>query len=101
LVPDFLAAYSASPRGKAFFILSSKQSTNLASINSTQLKAFPIACPDLSEQRQIVERLDFADDRAASEQRELQKLRELKSALMDDLLTGRVRVTPLLEHTTP
>jgi hypothetical protein len=30
------------------------------------------------------------------ESRELAKLIELKSGLMDDLLTGRVRVNPLL-----
>lgn len=29
----------------------------------------------------------------------LTKLRSLKTALMQDLLTGRVRVTPLLEET--
>jgi len=96
LVPDYLAAFSASRRGKAFFIFSSKQSTNLASINSTQLRSFPILCPHLPEQRQIIERLASADGCVSVEEIELQKLRELKSALMDDLLTGRVRVTPLL-----
>lgn len=96
LVPDYLAAFSASPRGKAFFIFSSKQSTNLASINSTQLRSFPISCPHLPEQRQIIERLATADGCISVEEIELQKLLELKSALMDDLLTGRVRVTPLL-----
>jgi type I restriction enzyme S subunit len=28
----------------------------------------------------------------------LEKSRQLKTALMDDLLTGRVRVTPLLQE---
>ncbi len=32
--------------------------------------------------------------------KKMRKARELKSGLMDDLLTGRVRVTPLLESTT-
>jgi len=96
LLPDFLAAYSASQRGKTFFLLSSKQSTNLASINSTQLKGFPIARPGGGEQRQIVERIHTVDCRVCSESRALQKLEAIKSGLMDDLLTGRVRVTPLL-----
>jgi type I restriction enzyme S subunit len=34
------------------------------------------------------------------ESSDLSKLREAKAGLMDDLLTGRVRVTPLLEATT-
>jgi len=45
LYPEYLALVSRSSYGKHFFLLSSKQSTNLASINSTQLKAFPIPCP--------------------------------------------------------
>jgi type I restriction enzyme S subunit len=36
-----------------------------------------------------------------SEQVELEKMRLLKSGLMDDLLTGRVRVTPLLAPSAP
>jgi type I restriction enzyme S subunit len=97
LVPDFLAAYSASQRGKAFFIQSSKQSTNLASINSSQLKAFPLALPGIDEQREVIDRLDSMNERLSSEELELKKLTATKSGLMDDLLTGRVRVTPLLE----
>lgn len=96
LLPDYLSAYSSSQRGKVFFIQSSKQSTNLASINSTQLKAFPIAFPDLSEQNKIIKKYLFSNARIMREENGLQKLKKLKSALMDDLLTGRVRVTPLL-----
>lgn len=41
----FLAALSASHYGKTYFLSCSKQSTNLASINSTQLKDFPVLLP--------------------------------------------------------
>jgi type I restriction enzyme, S subunit len=54
----FLAYWSQSAYGKKYFVLSSKQSTNLASINSTQLKKFPVALPSLYEQTQIEERVD-------------------------------------------
>ncbi len=101
LIPDYLAAYSTSQRGKTFFLQSSKQSTNLASINSTQLRAFSIACPNLAEQLKIIERLRAADDRLSQEESNLKKQQVFKSGLMDDLLTGRVRVTPLLEGATP
>ena len=37
------------------------------------------------------------DARLATEQKTREKLLAQKSGLMDDLLTGRVRVTPLLE----
>ncbi len=97
LLSDYLAAYSASPGGKNYFLRASKQSTNLASINSTQLKAFPIPLAPLSEQRTIMSLLSGMGARIDSESLSLRKLLTKKSGLMDDLLTGRVRVTPLLD----
>jgi type I restriction enzyme S subunit len=97
LLPAFLAAYSSSVRGKSYFVQASKQTTNLASINSTQLKAFGISCPSVAEQLLITQRLSTFDKKMAVEQKALEKLRQQKIGLMDDLLSGRVRVTPLLE----
>ena len=55
LLPEFLSAVASSGHGRRYFQLSSKQSTNLASINSRQLKEFPVPLPPLSEQEEIVE----------------------------------------------
>ena len=41
------------------------------------------------------------DSKISNELSCMEKLRLLKSGLMDDLLTGRVRVTPLLEAAAP
>jgi len=99
LASDYLAAVSASPYGKAFFVLASKQSTNLASINSTQLKSFPIPLPEFNEQLRI-ERMIKQNISAHYEAlKRLRKLRSLKTALMQDLLTGKKRVTALLHDT--
>ena len=51
-----------------------------------------IALPPLDEQVLIETRIDELDRLLESETEELQKLTHLKSGLMDDLLTGRVRV---------
>ena len=83
--------------GKSYFVKSSKQSTNLASINSTQLKAFDVPVPPLSEQSAIVEILQSHQRRLEQENTSMNKLQAQKAGLMDDLLTGRVRVTPLLK----
>jgi type I restriction enzyme S subunit len=71
-------------------LISSKQSTNLASINSTQLNAYPIALPSREEQQAIIERISAANDRIEQMKAEAGKLRNKKSGLMHDLLTGKV-----------
>ncbi len=50
---DFLEKLTASPWGRRYFRSCSKQSTNLASVNTSQLKAFPVLLPPLAEQRRI------------------------------------------------
>ncbi|XNJ75167.1 restriction endonuclease subunit S [Vibrio cyclitrophicus] len=89
---DYLAYWSASSFGKHYFVLNSKQSTNLASVNSTQLKAFPVAKPTLEEQEEIESRLQSVDGLLRSSKDELHKLNVQKSGLMQDLLTGKVSV---------
>ena len=92
VIPYFLAFWSQSNFGKKYFILSSKQSTNLASINSSQLHRFPIASPTTSEQFRIEERIEAVNRRIRTLSNELNKLQEQKAGLMHDLLTGKVPV---------
>lgn len=61
LLSNFLSAQTGSPYGKKYFLRCSKQSTNLASINSSQLKAFPVLLPPLPEQKAITELLSNWD----------------------------------------
>lgn len=56
--PYYLMALISSPYGKAYFQNASKQTTNLASINQRQLKAFQIYGPPLPDQHRIVAYLD-------------------------------------------
>lgn len=93
---DYLAFWSQSQFGKKYFVLSSKQSTNLASINSTQLNAFPIATPPAPEQERIENRILAAGFKIETIRSELDKLSHTKHGLMHDLLTGRVPVNSIL-----
>jgi type I restriction enzyme S subunit len=88
----YLAFWSQSEMGKKYFVLNSKQSTNLASINSTQLNRFPVALPSSIEQERIETRIVELNSYADSLEQEHAKLRQQKNGLMHDLLTGRVRV---------
>jgi type I restriction enzyme S subunit len=96
LIPEFLANFTASRSGKAYFQSCSKRSTNLASINSKQVKQFPVRLPGLSEQSEIVRISKSFDASISVGTSRLSQQRHLKSALMSDLLTGRRRVTDAL-----
>jgi type I restriction enzyme S subunit len=76
-----LAFQAACEYGRRYFQLSSKQSTNLASINSTQLKQFPILLPPLPEQRKIAEILRTWDEAIEK----LEALRAVKTQRLDGL----------------
>ncbi|MBS0337787.1 MAG: restriction endonuclease subunit S [Proteobacteria bacterium] len=66
-------------------------------INSEQIASLTFALPNPEEQNEAVERIASIDASISDESMLLEKLQLEKSGLMDDLLTGRVRVTPLLE----
>ncbi len=83
----YLAFWSQSTQGKKFFVLNSKQSTNLASINSMQLHRFPVVLPKLDEQREIETRILAQTDITAAETAHLGKLCQLRQGLMQALLT--------------
>lgn len=73
-----------------------EQGVTMKRINLGNLRRIGIALPSIFEQDLIVERLQAAQQQVEIAALEHQKLRGEKSGLMDDLLTGRVRVTPLL-----
>ncbi|WP_321934408.1 restriction endonuclease subunit S [Paraburkholderia sp. J8-2] len=65
------------------------------SLNRNDVHPLWIGRPNRSEQELIVRVLLAHDATASDSADELEKLERLKLGLMDDLLTGRVRVTPL------
>jgi type I restriction enzyme, S subunit len=66
-------------------------------INPTNLRQMLAAFPqNLKEQSEIVERIGQQDNTLRTEISELAKLKNIKSGLQDDLLTGRVRVPETL-----
>ena len=72
-------------------------SGSMKNLPKARLLAMPIAFPNLDEQGDIASRIWAIDEKIVSEVASMEKLKAQKFGLMDDLLTGRVRVTPLLE----
>ena len=71
--------------------------SNQASINRNGLCSIFLPIPSWGEQELIDERMAILALRLRRETDALDKRKAARNGLMDDLLTGRVRVTPLLE----
>ena len=65
--------------GRDYFAGATKQTTNLASINMTQLRSFPMPIPPLDEQRVILEKLDALMALAGSWREKLERKQSLAS----------------------
>lgn len=55
LVPEYLSSLIGSTYGKLYFLRSAKQTTGIASINSTQLKNFPVIIPPIELQNHFAD----------------------------------------------
>ncbi|MFN9622504.1 MAG: restriction endonuclease subunit S [Cyanobacteriota bacterium] len=91
--PAFLALWSQSMFARRFLMSRAKQTT-MTTISQPDLAPLPVPLPPLVEQLAIVDRFDVIHIKVNEEQVVISKLRSLKQGLMDDLLTGRVRVKP-------
>lgn len=89
---EFLSALASSNYGRLYFLSCAKRSTNLASINATQLKKFPVILPPLSEQNAIIVVLSIWDKAISTTDILLANSRQQKKALMQQLLTGKRRL---------
>lgn len=102
--PQFFSAYMRSAAGRAYFLSCAKQTTNLASINKTQLSAMPVPAPPPSEQQRIAEILDSADDQIQVSLRLFAKQEEtLKSlefvAVRDSISSPPMTVGEIIRNT--
>ena len=91
LNPYFLTYQAGSNYGKGYFLNCSKQSTNLASINSSQLKEYPVLLPGISEQNDIVSILRTWDQAILFSERLVSEKKFVRMGLMQQLLTGNRR----------
>lgn len=94
LTNKFLVYLLETDHARDYFMLTAKKTTNLASTNSTTLKALPIALPTAQEQAKIVEFLDGRADRlnqlTSAAAVMIERLREYRSALITEAVTGKI-----------
>jgi len=95
LDPRYFACVVESDIAKAYFNRVAKRTTNLASTNKTQVRAFRFPLPTLSEQQRIADTVAATKAKVRTLCDKQQALQTLKAALLQDLLTGKVRAGAL------
>jgi len=94
----WVAAVTRTSYAKFYFMNNSKQSTNLASINQTNVKEFPVVIPPVSQRdellRILTDELRRIDDLVRHVEQELEVLAEFRSSTITDAVLGRIDVRP-------
>ncbi|NTV21524.1 MAG: hypothetical protein HGA57_09110 [Chlorobium limicola] len=88
--PDYLSALIGSPYGKSYFFRSAKQTTGIASINSTQLKKFPLVIPPIDLQNQFAAIVEKVESIKSRYQQSLTELETLYGALSQKAFKGEL-----------
>jgi type I restriction enzyme S subunit len=93
---EWLAAYTGSASAQFYFMTRSKQSTNLASISSTNIMELPVVVPPKSERAAILEfigsQIAALDGLNTSALRTMDLLLERRAALITAAVTGQIDV---------
>ncbi|MNJ38590.1 EcoKI restriction-modification system protein HsdS [compost metagenome] len=77
-------------------VIAEATGTTVRHTSPDRIKSCYVARPKLQEQQLAAQRITTVDAKRKFEEAKLLKLKQTKSGLTDDLLSGRVRVTPLL-----
>jgi len=103
LSSEWLNEITGSDYARFYFITRCKQSTNLASISSTNIMELPVVLPPTKEQRQILIEIKTArtklDNLTAEAQQAITFLLERRTALISAAVTGKIDVRGLATTT--
>jgi type I restriction enzyme, S subunit len=90
--PVFLAYFAIINISRTFFMRMAKQST-MTTIGQEDIAPLPVLVPPLEEQIKIVSIISQITMQLINLQKKLHQTQSLKKSLMQDLLTGKVRVS--------
>ncbi|MDO0933341.1 restriction endonuclease subunit S [Streptomyces sp. DG2A-72] len=94
VTPEYLVEWLMHPLVRQRVRSISTVAVQQVNVNPSRLRELAIDLPvDLAEQRRIVATLEACDEQMDREVGELNKLRQLKQGLVDDLLSGRAAVS--------
>lgn len=94
-VPEYLRSLAGSAYGKAYFLSVAKKTTGIASINKTQLSAFPVLLPPLAEQEKFKRQVEAVEAIVALQEAAARKADATFSALLAEAFTA---AAPQVQH---
>lgn len=93
---SWIALLTLSSYAKFYFFSKAKQSTNLASISSTNIRFFPVLIPPKMEIKQITQYISKStariDEQKAKIKQAIDLLKEYRTALITNAVTGKIDV---------
>ncbi len=92
VIPIFLLYKLRHLRSRQLFRNIAKKAVNQASINQTELGRVELLLPPIPEQQKIAEILSTVDEAIEKVDKAIEKMARLKKGLMEQLLSGRLRV---------
>lgn len=92
ILPTFLLHILNSERVQRYWNAVCNTSSGLNTINRRNLRNVLIPHPDTNEQQEIIDALDAAEQNVARLAIRAQALEGLKRSLLQNLLTGRIRI---------
>lgn len=90
LTEDYLSALIGSAYGKRFFLKASKQTTGIASINSTQLKKFPVIMAPMELQRKFKSAIENIEAQKALVHQNIKESEDLFNGLVQKAFKGEL-----------
>jgi type I restriction enzyme S subunit len=94
LSPEYFVSYLQTEMAKTYFLKSAKKTTNLASINMTQLRALPMALPPLAVQTEFARHFDALRQLGADQARAVAISAQAFQSLLAGVFGDNGRVGP-------
>lgn len=99
---EWVARFTSTDAARSYFFLRSKQSTNLASINQSDVRELPVPIPPPEELQPILDELRRAEattrDLSTHVESHIARLREYRSSLISAAVTGQIDISTYKPH---
>lgn len=94
VLPEFAEYAMQSTQAKDYFVSKAKKTTNLASINKTQLSTFPLFYPSINKQKAVIERIDSfkreAKDMKSAQTENRELIEQLEQSFLSQAFRGEL-----------